>query len=450
MLDIFQVFRQSDVRESELLKSVEEHQRLATENMAVIEIGRIVGSSLNIGQAFEGFEEQAIELIPFDRMSVTEIERDKDLIHVAYVKIPDVVGQKVGDSLVLSESISGEAASTSSPVIFNGYSRERTESRYPRLLTAFDLGFRSFLAAPLMANDEVIGVINLWSKEIKAFNARHSELAVRLGRNIASTLVNAKLFNEIKEREKQIEQHASKLESSNADLEQFAYVASHDLQSPLRSVAGLTKIIADDYKGKLDESADELIDMTISEVKKMQDLINNLLMYSRVGKDLDELVPIDCETALEQELDRLKSLIEESHAQITHDLLPMAMGESSLIGQVFRNLIGNAIKYCEEQVPRIHIGVEIRGDECSITVNDNGIGIEPRYAERIFLMFQRLHQQDEYSGTGIGLAICKKAVGRMGGRMWVESNNGKGSSFGFTLALAEPADLPIEPVPTAV
>ena len=445
ILDIFHVFRQSDNRERELVRSVEQQNRLASENSALAEIGRIVGSTLDIKSAFDKFAEQVGELIPFDRVSVTEIEWDTSTVRAAYVALPDILGQRVGDILPLSETISGGAAKSRTPVIFNGYSRDRTRSRYPQLLKGFDSGFRSFLAVPLVANDNVIGVLNLWSFGLKTYNNRHSELAERLGRNIASTLVNSRLFNEVKESEKQIEIHATKLERSNADLEQFAYVASHDLQSPLRSVAGLTKMIADDYEGKLDDGADELINLTISEVKKMQDLINNLLLYSRVGRDLAEPEPIDCEMVFEQEIDRLKSLIEDSNADITHDPLPTVMGEQSLIGQVFRNLIGNAIKYCDDKTPKVHVGVEMLGVECAITVSDNGIGIEHQYMERIFLMFQRLHQQDEYSGTGIGLAICKKAVERLGGRIWVDSVPGIGSKFSFTLSLVDTSNIKFEP-----
>ena len=187
------------------------------------------------------------------------------------------------------------------------------------------------------------------------------------------------------------------------------------------------------YAGKLDSDADEFIDFAVDGANRMQTLINDLLAYSRVGTRGKPLTPTDCTFVLEQLLMNLEVAIDESGAVVTHDPLPTVMADGSQLAQVFQNLIGNAIKFKGEEPPRIHIAVEQRGGEWVFSVADNGIGIDPESFDRIFEIFQRLHGRDEYSGTGIGLAVCKKLVERHGGRMWVESESGQGSTFYFTI-----------------
>jgi len=224
------------------------------------------------------------------------------------------------------------------------------------------------------------------------------------------------------------------LARSNAELQQFAYVASHDLQEPLRMIGSYTQLLERRYGEKLDADAREFMDFIVDGATRMKQLIEDLLAFSRVGTRGKELRPVQAQSALDRALINLRAAIESSDAQITHDALPDVTADDSQLTQLFQNLIGNAIKFKNKDEPvRIHVGVHDAGDEWRFSVSDNGIGIEPQYFERIFMVFQRLHTRDEYAGTGIGLAICKKVVDRHHGRIWVESVYGKGSTFVFTL-----------------
>ena len=229
-------------------------------------------------------------------------------------------------------------------------------------------------------------------------------------------------------------QHALvELQRSNAELEQFAYVASHDLQEPLRMVASYCQLIQRRYAAKLDKDANEFINFAVEGAKRMQSLINDLLVYSRVGTKGKPMVATDLEQVLADALANLVIAVEESGAEITHDPLPQVNGDGVQLLQLLQNLIGNALKFRGDEPVRIHIGAERQDDRWLISVRDNGIGIEPQYAERIFLIFQRLHTRAEYPGTGIGLSICKKIVERHGGKIWVEPAPTPGSVFKFTL-----------------
>jgi light-regulated signal transduction histidine kinase (bacteriophytochrome) len=230
---------------------------------------------------------------------------------------------------------------------------------------------------------------------------------------------------------------AEDLARSNADLEQFAYVASHDLQEPLRMVANYTQLLGRRYKGKLDQDADEFIDFAVDGATRMQRLIEDLLAFSRVGTRGKELAPVACQDAFDRALTNLATLVEETGAVITHDPLPVVVGDDGQLGQLFQNLIANGIRFRGAETPRIHISVAREGDEWKLAVQDNGIGIDTQYADRIFIIFQRLHTREAYPGTGIGLAICKRIVERHGGRIWVESDGTHGATFRFTLRAAD-------------
>jgi PAS domain S-box-containing protein len=233
--------------------------------------------------------------------------------------------------------------------------------------------------------------------------------------------------------DEQLRHYAAELERSNRELQQFAQIVSHDLQEPLRMVSSYLQLLDQRYKGQLDPNADEFIAFAVDGATHMQALIKDLLVYSRVGTHGRSFEPTDCQVILEQALSNLQVALEESGARVTHDPLPVLVADDTQLVQLFQNLIGNAIKFRGERQPEIHIGAERQGNEWLFSVRDNGIGIQPQYFERIFLVFQRLHTQDEYPGTGIGLAICKRIVERHDGRMWVESEPGRGSTFYFAI-----------------
>jgi light-regulated signal transduction histidine kinase (bacteriophytochrome) len=223
------------------------------------------------------------------------------------------------------------------------------------------------------------------------------------------------------------------LERSNKELEQFAYVASHDLQEPLRMVASFTQLLEKRYKDQLGQDAKDFIRFAADGANRMQGLINDLLAYSGVGARGKPLEPTDCHAVLGQAIVNLSMVIEDNHAIVTSDELPTVMADASQMVQLFQNLVGNAIKFRDEELPRIHVSALEKGNEWVFSVKDNGIGIDPQFSERIFVAFQRLHSREKYPGTGIGLAICNKIVDRHGGKIWIESELGKGSTFYFTM-----------------
>jgi signal transduction histidine kinase len=226
----------------------------------------------------------------------------------------------------------------------------------------------------------------------------------------------------------------AELERSNRELQQFAYVASHDLQEPLRMVASYTQLLQRRYQGKLDKDADEFIGYAVGGAVRMQSLINDLLTYSRVSTATRPMAPVELDTVLDTALLNLKVAIDEAKATVVRDRLPTVEGDRSQLVQLLQNLVGNAVKFrARDRQCQVHVGATEVGGQLTLTVRDNGIGIERQYFDRLFVIFQRLHARDEYEGTGIGLAVCKKIVERHGGRIWVQSEPGKGSTFSFTL-----------------
>jgi signal transduction histidine kinase len=252
--------------------------------------------------------------------------------------------------------------------------------------------------------------------------ASNQQLEVEVGERKHAEAAQAKLSQE--------------LARSNTELEQLAYVASHDLQEPLRMVASYMQLLERKYEGKLDAEAHEFIGFAVDGAKRMQALIIDLLTYSRLGSAVIPMQPTDCTKVVESALGSLGPAVVESGAQIEHGDLPVVMGNAAQLTQLFQNLLANAIKFRGDRAPRIAVSAEPDDSFWRFSVQDNGIGIDPEYFERIFGMFQRLHNRSAYPGTGIGLAICKKIVERHGGRTWVESAPGKGAVFKFTLPKA--------------
>lgn len=245
---------------------------------------------------------------------------------------------------------------------------------------------------------------------------------------ISSACMGAYLFDEQKKTEKRLEQ-------SNRELELFAYKASHDLQEPLRMVSSFVQLLKYRYQDKLDSDANEFINFAVEGSNRMKDMINGLLAYSRVDSKGEELVPVDFEVVLKKALMHLMVIIEERNAKVTHDQMPKVMGDTIQLIILMQNLIHNSIKFCPDKSPEIHIGCREEKDKWIISVKDNGIGINQNHLDKIFMIFYRYHPKDQFPGTGMGLAICKRIVERHGGRIWVESKEKEGAVFHFSLPM---------------
>ena len=238
---------------------------------------------------------------------------------------------------------------------------------------------------------------------------------------------------ELKKAEETLKLKLEELTFSNAELEQFAYISSHDLQEPLRMITSYLQLLQRRYQGNLDEKADKYIYFAVEGASRMQNMVNDLLNFSRVTTCAREPETTNCNFILNQALSNLKLIIKENNATISHGPLPEIIVDPTQLIQVFQNIIMNGIKFHNEESPKIHIYAEEKTNEWTFSVQDNGIGIEPQHFERIFEYFKRLHKREEYPGTGMGLAICKKIIEKQGGRIWVESEPSKGSTFYFTL-----------------
>jgi signal transduction histidine kinase len=260
-------------------------------------------------------------------------------------------------------------------------------------------------------------------REIRGLAADVNSMRIRILRELSA----------VREANESLAEHAVELQRSNAELEQFAYVASHDLQEPLRKVTSFCQLLQRRYGGQLDEKADQYIDFAVDGAKRMQVLINDLLAFSRVGRSAQDLGPVACDAALAGAKANLSAQIGQARAQIEAGPLPAVRAQLTLMTVVFQNLLSNALKFKGEQPPRIVVAAEREGAFWSFSFTDNGIGIEPQYADRVFLIFQRLHDRAAYPGTGIGLAMCRKIIEYFGGRIWLDTAVTDGTRFRFTV-----------------
>lgn len=300
------------------------------------------------------------------------------------------------------------------------------EPNFPRLHVAVRDGLHGGFGFPIRGEGGILGVIEILTHQAPLPDEELIRTVTALGNQIGQ-------FIERKRAQEALADRVAELARSNRELAQFAYVASHDLQEPLRMVSSFTQLLGRRYKGKLDAEADEFISYAVDGASRMQGLINDLLAYSRVGTRGNPLTATASEAVLDRALGNLRSTIEETGAEIIREPLPVVMGDDAQLVQLFQNLLSNAIKFRGDRVPQVQIRAEPAGKEWIFSIRDNGIGIDPQYAEQVFVIFQRLHTRVEYPGTGIGLAICKKIVERHGGRIWVESKPGQGTTFFFAL-----------------
>jgi signal transduction histidine kinase len=271
------------------------------------------------------------------------------------------------------------------------------------------------------------------------FNAAHMMKLLSYALVLVGLLANmSRLFQQAERASELLAEQNEELIRSNRELEQFSYAISHDLQEPLRVISGYTQLLGRRYRGSLDRDADEFIDFTVEATERMRDHINGLLEYSRVDRAARQIEQVDLGETLRRALLTLERMVAESGAQVTHDPLPRVRGNPRLLERLFVNLIGNAIKYRSEAAPRIWISAQAAGAHWELRFRDNGIGIDPEYHERVFALFQRLHTREEYAGSGIGLAICRRIVEAHGGTIQVDSQLGDGSTFRVTLPRTVP------------
>ena len=287
---------------------------------------------------------------------------------------------------------------------------------------------------PLACGD--LGVLALHADRPRHWRAHEVDTLMAVGRQLGVALSDVYRREQAEMAHAQVEAQARDLQRSNQDLERFAYVASHDLREPLRTVGSYAQLLQRRYGGQLDESAGEFIEFMVDAVNRMQGLIQDLLGYSRAGRAEKALQAVPLQPVVDGILRDLGQVIEETGVQIECSELPEVQADPGQITQVLQNLIGNAIKFRGEQTPKVEIDAQADGDNWVIRVRDNGIGIAPEQRERVFEIFQRLHTHDAYPGTGIGLAICKKIIDRHGGRIWVEGAD-PGSRFCCRLARAD-------------
>ncbi len=419
-----------------------EAERLAAQNAALAAIGRVISASLEIEDVYAGFAAQARSLIPFDRISVNLIHEGSDEFHTAYSIGTRVKGRRAGDSTPLAGTFTEQVHRQRRAAFFHCESREETLGRFPGLVAEYETGLRSFLSAPLVYKDVVIGTLNFRSLARGAYSARDVEVAEMIGAQVAGALANSLLHAETIDADRALKRQAEELTRSNVELEQFAYIASHDLQEPLRVISGYVHLIEERYSDSLDQDAREFIGFVTDATQRMRILIRGLLDYSRVESHGQRFQLTDCGGALADAMSDLSVYIGETDATVEHGELPTVMGDSVQLSHVFENLIANAIKFRKDDVPpviKISSFLDEEEDAWRFSVTDNGVGIRPRYQDRIFGMFKRAHRRSKYPGAGIGLALCAKIVDRHGGHIWVESEVDKGSTFHFTIPTAEEA-----------
>ena len=425
--------RGEERREDEAGPRVRERpQRQATEYEVLAEIGRIISSTLNIDEIYEQFASQVSLLIPFDRLSISSVDMEAHTVQAVYAVGGDIPGWErnvVHD--IVPGGISDILERDRRGILFRTPAEEEEAGHQP----ARELGgdFQTRIAVPLVARSVFVGTLNIRSLRPYAYDEDQLAQAERIGAQIAGTIANAFAYEKLEAAQLSLEKAVAELRRSNQELEQFAYVASHDLQEPLRKIASFCNLLETRYGEKLDERGGVYLHYIVDGATRMQALVNDLLLYSRVTTRGAEFAPAAMDDALQEALANLELAVAESGAQVTYDPLPRVVGDAAQLARVFQNLVGNAIKYRGEAPPRIHVGAAEESGEWVFSVRDNGIGIAPEYAERIFVIFQRLHTREEYGGTGIGLAVCKKIVERHGGRIWVESTAGSGATFRFSL-----------------
>ena len=408
----------------EAMRSASEEMRLlAQENALLGEIGRIISSSLDIDDVYAGFAEQLRTLIHFDRLAISLVNLDDNTFANAYVLGDAVPGRQQGEVADLEGTVTNEAVISRRARVIQGDPKV-LEARYPNFI-----GYPSVVLAPMIYRGELFGVLNARSSSLNAYIEKDAEILSRVAAEITPAVANSLLYADIVRTQQD-------LARSNDDLEQFAYAASHDLQEPLRTITSYIGLIRDRYADALDDTAKEFIHYAVDGAERMRTLIDDLLDYSRVETQGRPFQTVNCSRVAEYVLGVLDQAIRKAAAEVECSRLPTINGDESQLSRLLQNLIGNALKFRGDADPHVRVWAELQNDEWTFAVQDNGIGIAPEHRAGVFGMFTRLHSRSRYEGTGIGLALCSKIVQRHGGRIWVDSEVGKGSTFRFTIPVA--------------
>ena len=401
----------------------EEMRLLAQENALLGEIGRIISSSLDIDDVYAGFAEQLRTLIHFDRLAISLVNLDDNTFANAYVLGDAVPGRQQGEVADLEGTVTNEAVISRRARVIQGDPKV-LEARYPNFI-----GYPSVVLAPMIYRGELFGVLNARSSVLNAYTEKDAEIISRVAAEITPAVANSLLYADIVRTQQD-------LARSNDDLEQFAYAASHDLQEPLRTITSYIGLIRDRYADSLDDTAREFIHFAVDGAERMRTLIDDLLDYSRVETQGRPFQSVNCNRVAEYVIGALDQTIRQANAVVECSRLPVINGDESQLSRLFQNLIGNALKFRGDADPHVRLWAELQDDEWVFAVQDNGIGIAPEHRMGVFGMFTRLHSRSRYEGTGIGLALCSKIAQRHGGRIWVDSEVGKGSTFRFNIPVA--------------
>ncbi len=389
-------------------------------------IGRIVTSTSDMDDVYRHFAAAVAERVAIDRINVTVLGESKDSIRVAYLSGEDIPGSWGSWQDMPMRGTTEEQALLRGPGIWDLTEEIVQSDVLSGELESMEAGFRSVITVPLLSMHETVAFLTVASKVESAYSEEDLQFLCLVGDQVAGAVATSLLVTEL-------QRTHDELKRSNADLEQFAYVASHDLQEPLRMVSSYVTLLERRYRGRLDADADDFIHFAVDGAERMRQLIQDLLAFSRVGTRGGELVPTESRAALTRALENLQVLIDETDARVIFDEMPEVNADPGQLELVFQNLIGNAIKYRGEDRPKVTVSAVAQEGHWLFGVRDNGIGFEQKFADRIFGVFQRLQTRSEYPGTGIGLAIVKKIVERHGGRIWADSQPGLGSTFWFTM-----------------
>ena len=396
------------------------------------QMGRIMTSSEDIDEVYDRFTEAVTSVIPADRLSIVVIDSDAWQSKARYYAGIDVPLATLDAWRPLDGQVIETVVRSQQPQIVDESNVAAVLAQSPRLQDGIAAGLRTWMDVPVILEQTVVAVMRFMSRTPNAYDARDQALGVLIAAQVAGAVANAQSIESLLATQ-------AELARSNEELEQFAYVASHDLQEPLRMVASYVGLLERRYRGKLDADADDFIEFAVDGARRMQGLLNGLLDLSRVGTRGRELEPTESEAALRDSLINLEQAIVDAGAEVTHEPLPAVLGDRIQLTQLFQNLVSNAVKFNTSDKPRVAVSARRAGSMWEIAVADNGIGIDPAHFDRIFQVFQRLHTRDAYEGTGIGLSVCRKIVERHGGTIRPESAEGQGTTFRFTLQAVEPA-----------